>query len=128
MRRDIEDSKGFESLGICIYIIFKLQVGLSTALHAAAPPLWLPYTTLDNLLLELSEVQHNLQYRKVSGSVMFQIDIRSSSTCLCERERERESNGVLSTLQLWEDLVQKLEVYKKELVQVSHNRAVFHQG
>ncbi|MPC07926.1 Nuclear pore complex protein Nup160 [Portunus trituberculatus] len=41
------------------------QVGLSTALHAAAPPVWLPYTALDKLLLELSEVQHNYQYRKV---------------------------------------------------------------
>lgn len=69
------------------------QVGLSTALHAAAPPVWLPYTALDKLLLELSEVQHNHQYRK-----------------------------------LREDLLHKLEVYKQELVQVSHNRAVFLQG
>lgn len=69
------------------------QVGLSTALHAAAPPVWLPYTALDKLLLELGEVQHNQYYRK-----------------------------------LRDDLMRKLDLYKQELVQVSHNRVVLLQA
>ncbi|XP_076070000.1 nuclear pore complex protein Nup160 isoform X2 [Oratosquilla oratoria] len=39
------------------------QVGLENALHTNAAPVWVPYTALDHLLLELNEVQHKEHYR-----------------------------------------------------------------
>ncbi|XP_063612781.1 nuclear pore complex protein Nup160-like, partial [Penaeus indicus] len=40
------------------------QVGLPNALHAGAAPVWLPYTALDKLLLELREVQQDIHFAK----------------------------------------------------------------
>lgn len=45
------------------------QIGLRNALHAAKPPVWMPYTALDKLLLELREVQQNPYFSKLSGEL-----------------------------------------------------------
>ncbi|KAK7066285.1 hypothetical protein SK128_016915 [Halocaridina rubra] len=45
------------------------QVGLLNALHASEPPVWMPYTALDKLLLELREVQQNNYYSKLSSDL-----------------------------------------------------------
>ncbi|KAK8747817.1 hypothetical protein OTU49_016620 [Cherax quadricarinatus] len=51
------------------------QVGLRTALHAAAPPVWLPYTALDKLLLELREVQQNKLFSKLSAHLHYRLKV-----------------------------------------------------
>ncbi|KAK3858813.1 hypothetical protein Pcinc_035022 [Petrolisthes cinctipes] len=41
------------------------QVGVSSGLHETGPAVWLPYTALDQLLLELDEVRQHHQYAKM---------------------------------------------------------------
>lgn len=52
-----------------------VQMGLSNALHAAASPVWLPYTALDKLLLELGEVQHDPRFSKLLGELNTRLGI-----------------------------------------------------
>ena len=39
--------------------------GLTTSLHAAAPPVWLPHNLIDQLLLELREKSQDSAYHQV---------------------------------------------------------------
>ena len=41
------------------------QVGLANPLQANAAPVWMPYTALDKLLLELKEVQSNSYFKQL---------------------------------------------------------------
>lgn len=64
-----------------VHSFVNLQVGLPNALHAGAAPVWLPYTALDKLLLELREVQQDTHFAKViilsaCGGICFQLSSR----------------------------------------------------
>nr|XP_045619650.1 nuclear pore complex protein Nup160-like isoform X1 [Procambarus clarkii] len=51
------------------------QVGLSSGLHAASPPVWLPYTALDKLLLEMREVQQSKYFSKLSDQLNHRLKV-----------------------------------------------------
>lgn len=51
------------------------QVGLCNALHSREAPVWMPYTALDKLLLELQEVQQNKYFAELSRELNEKLQI-----------------------------------------------------